>query len=390
MCPNIPLVPRLMPATVSRYESGRQIESCENASALSHCLSGVCCSRLFFSHRQIVFSWHDINSKYYLPQRSSTQKNSRSMPHSKKRPALDDTQLLHMLLDKEEMGLSWDRWNAHQKRSDSPVMRNRLQALSRRLLSDWPPAIPLQSCSGAYLRPLDVFDKLVQQYCKQGLFFVSPSAPRQDVLLFKLAADNRPIFDRPNEALFMQPLSVRNPQSVGHVVTFCIAAVPEKDHVLDSVAVEVGLPELFRILGQRQVLYEDKLMRCDFVFTADWVTHVLELGIELPNASQSDSQTCWCCYVAFEERTNTWRRDPFEFHFVNRHDNSTFCRRTVAATACPPRSDVTVGGTAALDCSPTLFHVCTLCCPQNSSKNGSRSCWPLHWSARGARTQVST
>jgi hypothetical protein len=235
-----------------------------------------------------------------------------------------------MLLDKEEMDLSWERWNAHQKQSDSPVMRNRLQALSRRLLSAWPPAIPLQSCSGAYLRPLDVFDKLVQQYCKQGLFFVSPSAPRQDVLLFKLAADNRPIFDRPNEALFMQPLSVRNPQSVGHVVTFCIAAVPEKDHVLDSVAVEVGLPELFRILGQRQVLYEDKLMRCDFVFTADWVTHVLELGIELPNASQSDSQTCWCCYVAFEERTNTWRRDPFEFHFVNRHDNSTFCRRTVA------------------------------------------------------------
>lgn len=189
-----------------------------------------------------------------------------------------------------------------------PGERRRLQTLTSELLDAYARAQSVDSISGAFLPPIEAFDNALNFYREHDLFFVSAHAPRPDVLMVNLSSDNRRLLGKPNQASFFSILSVRYPQHVGHVVTLSTAQLEEKSDKNLKVWQAMDWMAFVTHLNEKKLLMGSRMFAFDYIYSADWITHVLQLGRELPNAHLDDSMTCWKCTISNVERKE-WHKN---------------------------------------------------------------------------------
>lgn len=189
-----------------------------------------------------------------------------------------------------------------------PARRHRTQELAQLLLSCCPVASAVQQFDFAAYLPLEeTFQFVVGVYATLGWF-----EPLRDEVLFKFSADNREILSRWNQALFFQPLSVWNPQSVDHVVTYAFADVSEEETVARDLYRAVDLDAFLRALPQRTLFYRGCMRRLNYIYVADWVTHTTELRCMIAGSRADSAHVCIACRACKGELRHDWFADPFK------------------------------------------------------------------------------
>ncbi len=166
-----------------------------------------------------------------------------------------------------------------------------------------------------------------------GLF--SPSGRPRDVIalphqpvLWKFSFDNRYIFSHKNEGFFFQPLSVDDPQSPSHVITYAVAEERECNELLLLVHHLSGVNNFLAHFDQHHVVLDDCFHAFDFIICADWVGLIYELNGTPPNSAAPTAQPCWCCAITKQVLKLEWWENPFTEHHV-RNDIDCFPRASL-------------------------------------------------------------
>jgi hypothetical protein len=185
----------------------------------------------------------------------------------KKKPKVD---FLSLLACKVFCKLSWKKWSAVRKASNVPVYRNEIQSAATFL--DFQHAIPMYSCTGAYLSPIPLLTDILTEYTTCGAIFPHPSKPT-NVIWVKLAIDNTKVFYTKVEGYYLSLLDVVKCQSVKHQVILALSRTLEHNDEMQRVAAESNMQELVTAASNFTFFFNNVLHPLILFLTLDWTCH---------------------------------------------------------------------------------------------------------------------
>ena len=225
----------------------------------------------------------------------------------------------HLLWLKVSAHLSWWQWETLRKEENQPVYRHELQQLAAQILEDKPipgnlPSLP----KGAALPIEALYQQVIDSYSRKNLFFCSPYSRFGRSLVFKFSFDNCYIYGAKSEALFIQPLSVRDPQKVSHVFTVAITKAKENNELLQQLIRDSNIVPWLSTLDTREFDLGDGIRGATCLIVADWMALVIELDSERPSSKSPEAHTRWACDITRRYLIAEWFADPFRTHRFTR------------------------------------------------------------------------
>jgi hypothetical protein len=252
--------------------------------------------------------------------------NSHKRPIHLSEPSATEEELLNLLEQKILGGFSKEGWRDHRHLAGQPVYEKRLCILQHNILDELPISRPMRRLPGAYIPLEPLFNHVVRLFDVQRRFHFSPLSPSR-ASLWKFSADNRYVFGKKNEGFFFQPLDVFDAQCVSHVHSYGVARTDESNEALRAAFVEMDMNTFLQSLPTQAVQLHDRVLYCDYIYVADWVTHVRELNLEAPNAADPEAEPCFGCFITKDVLKVEWLKDPFAVHRMTRTTQD--CPRSV-------------------------------------------------------------
>jgi hypothetical protein len=235
------------------------------------------------------------------------------------RVAEDEDMFEHLLWLKVSAHLSWWQWETLRKEENHAVYRHELQQLATQILEDKPIPVNLPSLPKGAALPMEaLFQQVVASYRQKNQFFCSPYSRFGRSLVFKFSFDNCYIYGTKSEALFIQPLSVRDPQKVSHVFTVAITKAKENNELLQQLIRDSNIIPWLSTLDRREFDIGDGIRGATCLIVADWMALVIELDSDRPNNKSLEAHTCWACGITRRYLIEGWFADPFRTHRATR------------------------------------------------------------------------
>ncbi len=212
-------------------------------------------------------------------------------------------------------GYSWADWRKMRKFNKKPIYESKILECKRKLTASLNPKKTTVS-KGAYLSPLLLYNDLVTYHETFSSFGELPFSPGQ--WTWKISTDGLKMQSQKVQAVWLLPLNVIQSQNSLFTARLGMAQMVENNMNLNRLFEEMQLNEFITVMKDRSTTYQNIDGRIDFIFSADWISLVSELGCDLPNARKLTAQPVPWCKITKKELKHEWYKTPYRFYRVDR------------------------------------------------------------------------